>query len=152
MTSDLLTCPKCLADIPADSAYCDQCGAALLRCPQCGKLRKGKYCPDCGVATVAAAASSAAPTLVCEAHGISVTARDGGILGRTCGDWPESLSRLPYLSSTHARLDRTPDGWTVTDLGSTNGTAVNGRPCSPTLPFKSGDTLTLAKMYKFAVK
>lgn len=33
----------------------------------------------------------------------------------------------PRISKQHARLDRTPTGWTVTDLGSTNGTVVGQR-------------------------
>jgi pSer/pThr/pTyr-binding forkhead associated (FHA) protein len=30
------------------------------------------------------------------------------------------------VSRVHARLERTRDGWVLTDLGSTNGTRVNG--------------------------
>lgn len=36
------------------------------------------------------------------------------------------------VSRTHARLTRTADGWLLADLGSTNGTTVNGwRVCEP---------------------
>ncbi|WP_018656400.1 DUF1707 and FHA domain-containing protein [Actinomadura flavalba] len=31
------------------------------------------------------------------------------------------------VSRVHAEIRRTPDGWTITDLGSMNGTRVNGR-------------------------
>jgi len=31
------------------------------------------------------------------------------------------------VSRRHARLDRTAEGWRLTDLGSSNGTFVNGR-------------------------
>jgi hypothetical protein len=34
----------------------------------------------------------------------------------------------PSVSARHARLARARGGWEVVDLGSTNGTAVNGRP------------------------
>ena len=32
------------------------------------------------------------------------------------------------LSRSHCRLERTRDGWVVTDLGSKNGTVIDGRP------------------------
>jgi pSer/pThr/pTyr-binding forkhead associated (FHA) protein len=34
----------------------------------------------------------------------------------------------PSVSAQHAILEATRDGWQLVDLGSTNGTAVNGRP------------------------
>ena len=34
----------------------------------------------------------------------------------------------PSVSTRHAQLERLRDGWRLTDLGSTNGTTVNGRP------------------------
>lgn len=33
----------------------------------------------------------------------------------------------PSVSTRHAEIERTRDGWRLTDLGSTNGTTVNGR-------------------------
>ncbi|MEO6398061.1 MAG: FHA domain-containing protein [Tepidiformaceae bacterium] len=33
----------------------------------------------------------------------------------------------PSISNQHARLERVRDGWRIVDLGSTNGTFVNGR-------------------------
>ena len=36
------------------------------------------------------------------------------------------LIRDPTVSRNHARLDFTGDGWLLTDLGSTNGTRING--------------------------
>jgi pSer/pThr/pTyr-binding forkhead associated (FHA) protein len=35
------------------------------------------------------------------------------------------------VSRLHASLDRRGDGWSVTDLGSTNGTSVGGRRLAP---------------------
>lgn len=43
------------------------------------------------------------------------------------------------VSTRHAEFRSTRDGWTVQDLGSTNGTFVNGRPISSSTPVKIGD-------------
>jgi len=49
------------------------------------------------------------------------------------------------VSRRHARLQQTPQGWTLTDLGSTNGTQVNGRPLAPHQPYtlQPGDRVSL---------
>jgi hypothetical protein len=43
------------------------------------------------------------------------------------------------VSRVHARLDRTPDGWALTDLSSTNGTRVNGWLVRDQTPVRAGD-------------
>jgi class 3 adenylate cyclase len=64
-----MECPSCRADIPEESKFCDECGAALPgRCPSCGAaIRSGaKFCPACGRKLTASncdpAATSAVPT------------------------------------------------------------------------------------------
>jgi class 3 adenylate cyclase len=65
-----MECPRCRADIPEESKFCDECGAALPgRCPSCGAaIRSGaKFCPACGKKLTASncdptAATSAVPT------------------------------------------------------------------------------------------
>lgn len=47
------------------------------------------------------------------------------------------------LSRRHARLDLGPGGLVVTDLGSANGTLVNGLPISGPTPLRPGDVLGL---------
>ena len=49
------------------------------------------------------------------------------------------------VSRQHARLQQTPQGWTLTDLGSTNGTLVNGRRLMPHQPhaLRPGDRVSL---------
>lgn len=37
----------------------------------------------------------------------------------------------PSVSSRHAAIERVQGGWRLTDLGSTNGTSVGGRPLGP---------------------
>jgi cell division protein FtsW (lipid II flippase) len=64
------------------------------------------------------------------------------ILGRS----PSSDVRLDYptISRQHAALLRNEDGtWTVYDLGSKGGTAVNGEPVAEHASVREGDTITL---------
>jgi FHA domain-containing protein/uncharacterized protein DUF1707 len=46
------------------------------------------------------------------------------------------------VSRVHARLERTADGWLLTDLSSTNGTRVNGWRVRGQVPVKAGDVLS----------
>ncbi len=47
------------------------------------------------------------------------------------------------ISRRHAELRPTPDGWTITDLGSTNGVILNGRAARGTQLLATGDRLEL---------
>jgi hypothetical protein len=46
------------------------------------------------------------------------------------------------VSRRHATLERTPDGWMLTDLASTNGTRVNGWRVRGKVEVKAGDLVT----------
>ena len=48
----------------------------------------------------------------------------------------------PKVSSFHARLDRSPDGFVVVDLKSRNGSFINGRRVE-TGPLRNGDELRM---------
>jgi pSer/pThr/pTyr-binding forkhead associated (FHA) protein len=50
---------------------------------------------------------------------------------------------LPFVSRRHCRFTRTGDQVLVQDLGSYNGTFVNGKRASRPLPVQDGDELTL---------
>ncbi len=49
----------------------------------------------------------------------------------------------PLISRHHARFERSSGRWTVTDLGSTNGTYINGRRVVSTVPLTIGDVVDL---------
>jgi FHA domain-containing protein/uncharacterized protein DUF1707 len=46
------------------------------------------------------------------------------------------------VSRMHARLERTPDGWLLTDLASTNGTRVNGWRVRDQVTVRAGDLVS----------
>lgn len=51
---------------------------------------------------------------------------------------------LPWdneVSRRHAELRRVPDGWTLVDEGSRNGSSLNGQPVSGSHPLRNGDVL-----------
>lgn len=49
----------------------------------------------------------------------------------------------PNVSRTHAEIRPRGDSWVVTDLGSTNGSRLNGRPLAEPAVLKPGDELEL---------
>ncbi len=65
----------------------------------------------------------------------------GGVIGRSrdC----EIVLEDTGISRRHAELRPGADGWTVADLGSTNGSRVNGRELSGAQPLHAGDRLEL---------
>lgn len=164
-------CPVCKAVIDDDSCYCDQCGNELYACPDCRKIGKGegKRCGGCGKPLVKAAVvfgaaavshrpaatgetSGEAAWLVCAEQHLRLPLKDNAVIGRTCGDYLPQLSTMIYISGTHARLNKAGGQWSITDLGSRNGTKVNGMPCNPTLPFRKGDVVRIANFYNFKVE
>jgi len=65
------------------------------------------------------------------------------VIGRSEGCAP-LLRTDPSLSRRHAKITRNASGAvTVEDLGSLNGTRLNGSPVTSTTPIRPGDTLTL---------
>lgn len=50
-----------------------------------------------------------------------------------------------YVSDEHSEILQDGDGWSVRDLGSTNGTYLNGAKVTQPTPLASGDQLRLGK-------
>lgn len=56
---------------------------------------------------------------------------------------------VPSVSTRHCLLERTPDGYQVRDLGSRNGTLLNGQMISADpVPLSHGDRLVLGEVVK----
>ena len=58
------------------------------------------------------------------------------------------LADDPTVSHVHAVIERFAASWCITDLGSSNGTWLNGIPLKPHQPvtLRSGDRLVLARL------
>jgi hypothetical protein len=50
------------------------------------------------------------------------------------------------VSRRHAQLERTRDGWLITDLESTNGTRVNGWRVRGKVPVMAGDVVSFGRL------
>ena len=50
------------------------------------------------------------------------------------------------VSRRHAQLERTRDGWLITDLESTNGTRVNGWRVRGKVPVRAGDVVSFGNL------
>lgn len=68
---------------------------------------------------------------------------DGATLGR--GDAVDIRIEDPYASSSHARIVRQGDMLVLEDLGSTNGTYLNGEPLRGPQPLHPGDRIAIGE-------
>jgi pSer/pThr/pTyr-binding forkhead associated (FHA) protein len=87
------------------------------------------------------------PTLIVEDEGrtwvVDIAADETLVVGRSFGcDLPVSA---PRASRRHAAVEPSERGHLVRDLGSTNGTTVNGAPLDGPRALEDGDVLQLGE-------
>ena len=166
-------CPKCHIIGKGPNKRCGMCGSPLV--PATGQQgnnstqqqgaaqpfagatqQQGTAQPFAGAAQQQGAtqqqeATRMASYLVCQAEQVSIPLMNGAVIGRTAGDYANLLGKCIYISGMHARLTQNGSVWHITDLGSRNGTKVNGVACQPNVPmaFKTGDTIKLGAFYDF---
>ena len=166
-------CPKCHIIGKGPNKRCGMCGSPLV--PATGQQgnnstqQQGAAQPFAGAtqqqeaaqpfagaaqqqgATQQQEATRMASYLVCQAEQVSIPLMNGAVIGRTAGDYANLLGKCIYISGMHARLTQNGSVWHITDLGSRNGTKVNGVACQPNVPmaFKTGDTIRLGAFYDF---
>ena len=166
-------CPKCHIIGKGPNKRCGMCGSPLV--PATGQQgnnstqqqgaaqpfagatqQQGAAQPFAGAAqqhgaTQQQEATRMASYLVCQAEQVSIPLMNGAVIGRTAGDYANLLGKCIYISGMHARLTQNGSVWHITDLGSRNGTKVNGVACQPNVPmaFKTGDTIKLGAFYDF---
>ena len=166
-------CPKCHIIGKGPNKRCGMCGSPLV--PATGQQgnnstqqqgaaqpfagatqQQGAAQPFAGAMQQQGAAQQQEATrmasyLVCQAEQVSIPLMNGAVIGRTAGDYANLLGKCIYISGMHARLTQNGSVWHITDLGSRNGTKVNGVACQPNVPmaFKTGDTIRLGAFYDF---
>jgi hypothetical protein len=75
--------------------------------------------------------------------GLDFTVTDATVLGRS--DEADVVLDDPYASEFHLRLVTSEDGLTLHDLGSTNGTYLNGRRVTAPAELRRGDAVQVGK-------
>jgi len=75
--------------------------------------------------------------------GLDFTVNDSLVLGRS--EQSDIVLEDPYASEFHLRLTAKEGRLVVTDLGSTNGTYVNGRRVTTPVDLRRGDTVQIGK-------
>lgn len=76
--------------------------------------------------------------------GLQLPLGEGILIGRSSDC--QLLLDDDYVSTRHARISRTPTGYQVEDLGSTNGTWVNGSRAVGQMPARLGDRIQIGNV------
>lgn len=76
-------------------------------------------------------------------RGLDFTVRDSMVLGRSAES--DMVLDDPYASEFHLRLSSKDERLVLTDLGSTNGTYVNGRRVTSPVDLSRGDSVQVGK-------
>jgi RNA polymerase subunit RPABC4/transcription elongation factor Spt4 len=143
---ELASCATCGARLSADSRFCESCGTD--RATTVWVIEVGV---DGSRAETARRAGIDFPH---ERQPVEVRhqstrvvigrRREGSGAGAEAPDLDLSGTLAdPGVSHAHAVIERDDGRWTVTDLGSTNGTALNGKDLVPHTPHPVGDGDTL---------
>ena len=76
-----------------------------------------------------------------ELRGVNIAVRGPVIVGRSAG--ADIVIAAGYVSARHARFSIMGQNLFVEDLGSTNGTTVNGQPITDPIALRNNDVVTV---------
>ena len=128
-------CPACGAENPPHAFFCEadgpdgRCGVPIADQPVVPReARVPRAEDDAGVAGAGQEPQTMSRAWIVLRTGGRIDVTDGMVLGRADEDCPAARLLAPHLtiSRRHAEIRRGPDGYRIRDLGSTNGTFVNG--------------------------
>lgn len=161
----MIVCPNCLHKEMEGALFCSECGARLFLAEgiPTGTIKQttGQVRPRSAPFEVASSPSSqemkvpVALNLLASGDILPLTFTEEIILGRYSEGQPvkPDVDLTPFhayeagVSRLHASLRWVEDRLMVTDLGSANGTRLNGRLLTAYIPYplKHGDILTMGK-------
>lgn len=148
---ELYICPKCRTF--GKGKRCTQCGTELVKAsslassPMVTPLAKNTVTtPETPPAIPPMAQQNSPATtirpdsqqqpghLVCTSPPIRLGLESGVIIGRR-GHYPTVFAAFGDVSGNHAKIELAGQQWQVTDLGSSNGTFLNGNALTPNQPY-----------------
>jgi len=159
----MILCPNCLHKEMVGAMFCSECGAQLIFPtgvptgtirPTTAGLQTPENIPSPpSLATLSE--SHISLNLISTGDVVPVSVQKEITLGRVSEGQPviPDIDLTPYkayeagVSRMHASLRLIEDQIMITDLGSANGTRINGRQISAHIPYpvRHGDILTLGK-------
>ncbi len=161
----MILCPNCLHKEMVGAMFCSECGAQLIfptgvttgviQSPTSDALHPVDNSPPPPPSIVLSGTSMLSLNLVSTGDIIPISITEELTIGRVSEGQPVSpdIDLTPYkayesgVSRMHASLRLVENQVQITDLGSANGTRINGRQISAHIPYpvKHGDILTLGK-------
>jgi FHA domain len=146
-------CPRCGERCHASDRYCERCGRplGLSEAP----APAGRWALVLGVDEQRAAWADCPPPAEPRPDQVFLLDRSPMVLGRGEADRLDIPIRGdPAVSRRHAELVRADGGWAIRDLGTANGTRVNGlevNGASPT-PIGLGDVIEIGCFSRLEVR
>ncbi|MDR1137715.1 MAG: FHA domain-containing protein [Synergistaceae bacterium] len=145
-------CPACKEENPVSEVICRVCMTNLssisptlpssLAEPAAEKRNEALASPN---ADSTVFLPPEALTLARVSDGFTISVKSGCVLGRG-GETFEFFKELKTVSRRHARIVHKDGAWTIEDMGSTNGTWLNGRRIETDRCYalQKGDKLTFS--------
>lgn len=146
------SCPRCGERCSAEDRYCERCGRPL---GPTGEAPGGRWTLVLGVDQGRAAEAECPTPADPGKERVFLLDHSPMVVGRG-GSTPVDIAigGDPAVSRRHAELVRDDGGWTIRDLGTANGTRVNGldvNGASPT-PIGPGDVIEIGCYSRLEVR